>query len=156
MNRRRPTLGTAALATALLLSLTACGGDDGDGDTSESAPVAQSGESPATADTPADTPANDAADDAGPAGGVIFVDVSDAAAVVEIGPDGFDPGDASVAVGDVVEFSAADDGIYGVIVGDLDGYTVTSGIDEYFRFDAPGSYAVTEDVSSASMTVTVE
>ena len=160
MTRRRSALGAAALATALLLSAAGCGGDD-DTSSSEPGPSAQSddsgggGEDEGSGDTGDDT-----GDDTGaaPAGGVTFVDITDAAAVVMIGPDGFEPGDVTVAVGDVVQFSAvADvDGVYGVIVGDLDGYTVTGGLDEYFRFDQPGTYPVTEDISSATMTVTVE
>ena len=86
-----------------------------------------------------------------------FVDVTDAAAVVTIGPDGFDPAEISVAVGDVVQFTAGDnDGVYGVIVNDLDGYTVTSGIDEYFSVDVAGTYPVTEDISEATATITAE
>ncbi len=78
------------------------------------------------------------------------MDITDAAVVVAIGPDGFEPGDATVSVGDVVKFTAADDGIYSVIVSDLDGYTVATGLDEYFRFDEPGSYPVAEELSGAT------
>ncbi|CAN5396796.1 hypothetical protein BH11ACT8_BH11ACT8_26340 [soil metagenome] len=152
MTRRLP-LGAATLATALLLSLTACGGDsDGSagGSDSDGAPSQSSG---ASADTGGEEapPAADA-----PAGGITFVDVTDPAVVVAIGPDGFEPADITVAVGDVVEFTAADDGLYSVLVHDLDGYTVGSGIDEYFRVDVAGTYPVKEDLSGVTATITAE
>lgn len=156
MTRRLPRLGAAALATALLLTLPACGGDsDGgsdDGGTSSGPAADDSGSDPAE-------PSEDAGDDTGgdaPAGGVTFVDVTEGATVVTIGPDGFDPDELTVAVGDVVQFTAGDDGLYSVIVNDLDGYTVGSGIDEYFSFDQPGTYPVTEDLSQATATITAE
>ena len=48
-----------------------------------------------------------------------------------------------------------DEGIYGVILGDLDGYTVTTGLNGAFRFDAPGTYAVREDITGNAATITV-
>ncbi|CAN5286280.1 hypothetical protein BH09ACT12_BH09ACT12_04920 [soil metagenome] len=151
MTRRLPLLAASALAAALLLSLAACGGDDddtSDGDaTSQTSDPADGGEA---------TAPDEAENGAAPAGGVALADITADAVAVTIGPDGFEPGDATIAVGEVVEFTAADDGLYSVIVGDLDGYTVGSGLVEYFRFDQPGSYPVTEDLSGAPMTINVE
>lgn len=152
---RRPSLCATALATALLLSLAACGDD---GDDTDSSSTSQSDDSTDTGgETEAEPAIEEPAGGDAPAGGITFVDAAetDAAAVITIGPDGFDPAEISVAVGDVVQFTAGDnDGVYGVVVNDLDGYTVTSGIDEYFSVDAAGTYAVTEEISGATATIT--
>jgi plastocyanin len=66
----------------------------------------------------------------------------------------FQPDELTIAVGETVTF-VTDEGIYGVIVGGLDGYTVTTGLYGTFRFDAPGTYPVREDISGNTATVTV-
>lgn len=150
----------ASGATALLLLLgpTACGGDDeGSSDSSGSSDTADDAAADDGADEPAEAePADDEPAEA-PAGGVVFVDaVDDPAATVTITEAGFEPAGTTVSVGDVVKVTTTDDGIYGVVVGDLSGYTVTTGLDEFFRFDQPGTYAVSEEISQAGATITVE
>ena len=55
-----------------------------------------------------------------------------------------------------MELTAGEGGPYSVIVGDLDGYTVSRGLDEFFSFTQPGTYDVREDVSGATATITVD
>lgn len=153
--RFRP-LFAAGLALTLALGLGACGGDDEPEDAS-STPGATSSEPDESEPTP-EEPEETEPEEGAPAGGVVFVDnVDSPAASVTVSDAGFDPAETTVAVGDVVVFTTAGgDGIFGVIVGDLDGYTVTTGLDESFRFDAPGTYEVREDISGNTATVTVE
>lgn len=148
--RSRPLLA-AGFALSLVLGLGACGGDD-EPEGTPSTPGEASTDAGATEGT--DEPEAEEA----PAGGVVFVDAVDApAATVTVSDGGFDPAQTTVAAGDVVVFTTAGgDGIYGVIVADLDGYTVTNGLDEFFRFDAPGTYEVREDISGNTATVVVE
>ena len=48
------------------------------------------------------------------------------------------------------------DGIDAVIVGPLDGATVTKGLFETFTFSAADTYPVKEDISGNTATITVE
>lgn len=149
---------SGAAAVLLLLGPTACGGDDeGSGDSSGSSDAPDDTAEGAGGDESAQAePADDEPAEA-PAGGVVFVDaVDDPAATVTITEAGFEPADTTVSVGDVVQVTTTDDGIYGVVVGDLSSYTVTTGLDEFFRFDQPGTYAVAEEISQAEATITVE
>lgn len=153
----RPT-AMAALGLTLALGLGACGGDDepegSDGGTSAT---------DAPADEPADEPAGEETADAeepaadSPAGGVTYVDTTEPAAdTIVVDEGGFTADTSTIGVGDVVLFIPGDEGIYGVIVGDLDGYTVTTGLNGAFRFDLPGTYAVREDITGNTATITVE
>ena len=155
--RFRPFLA-AGFALTLALGLSACGDDEPDD--SSSPPSDSSSESSDPSEPEESDPAGEETEpeEEAPAGGVVFVDAVDSpAATVTVSDSGFDPAETTVAVGDVVVFTTGGgDGIFGVIVGGLDGYTVTNGIDEYFRFDAPGSYEVHEDISGNKATVTVE
>ncbi|GEP37549.1 hypothetical protein NPS01_12120 [Nocardioides psychrotolerans] len=143
----RPT-AAAALCLTLSLGLGACGGDDepdGSGGGETAAPagdVADAGEV-----APVDSPA----------GGVTYVDSTEPAAdTIVVDEGGFTADTSTIEVGDVVLFITGDEGIYGVVVGDLDGYTVTTGLNGAFRFDAPGTYAVREEISDNTATITVE
>ncbi|MCW2756946.1 MAG: hypothetical protein JWO46_692 [Nocardioidaceae bacterium] len=144
--------GVALLSAVFLVGLSGCGGDDSSTDSSTGSSDGGSSESASS-----DAGGSDDADDAdAPAGGAVFVDTSGSpAATVSITDDGFDPADTSVSVGDVVTFTAPGGGVFGVIVSDIEGKTVTEGLDESFRFDKPGSYPVKEDVSGATATITV-
>jgi hypothetical protein len=42
-----------------------------------------------------------------------------------------------------------------VLVGGLDGATVTGGLTETFRFDEPGTYTVKDDISGNTATIVV-
>lgn len=67
---------------------------------------------------------------------------------------GFDPDAISVPVGGTVTFTGGDDGPHGLYVGDLDGYSVMSGLTATFRFDIAGTYTVYDEISEASAIVT--
>jgi plastocyanin len=74
----------------------------------------------------------------------------------KLGEGSFDQDEVKVKVGQVVEFRAGDGGTYAVKVGGLDGVTITGGLKEYYRFDAPGTYSVQEDLSGATASILVE
>jgi plastocyanin len=145
-----------AAAAVLALSLTACGsGDDGSdgGDAGGSEPAQSAPSTPSDAQVAS----QEAAGGDAPAGGVTFVDtVKKPAATLAIGADGFARAETTVSVGDVVRVTAGDDGTYGITVNDLPSYTVTTGLDEFFRFEEPGTYAIGEEVSGATATITAD
>ncbi|WP_309649602.1 hypothetical protein [Nocardioides sp.] len=155
----------ASLSLALALGLGACGGDDEPADSS-----AGESSSPADDATADEEAGGEAGEEAGeeeapdeeapadsPAGGVTYVDSTEPAAdTIVVDEGGFTADTSTVEVGDVVLFIPGDEGIYGVIVGDLDGYTVTTGLNGAFRFDLPGTYAVREDITGNTATITVE
>ena len=153
----RPT-AVAALGLTLALGLGACGGDDdgdaagGDGTTASADAGDSPAEEPAEEEADAEEPPADS-----PAGGVTYVDATEPAAdTIVVDEGGFTADTSTIGVGDVVLFIPGDEGIYGVIVGDLDGYTVTTGLNGAFRFDLPGTYAVREDITGNTATITVE
>jgi plastocyanin len=93
---------------------------------------------------------------AAPAGGVVLSDgQAPAERQIVLSAEGFSPATLTIKSGDKVTFTTAD-GIYGVIVGTLDGATVTKGLVETFAFSAPGTYPVREDLSGATATIIVE
>ncbi|WP_232680035.1 hypothetical protein [Nocardioides sp. R-C-SC26] len=152
MTRRRSWFAAGATAFALLVPFAACSDDSGGDAVSSTGQVDET----ATGEE-SNGPADDDSDgELGPAGGVAYVEVQGADATVAVSPAGFDPAETTIAVGDVVKFTAGDGGIYGVVVGDLDGYTVTSGLDAFFEFDLPGTFVVGEDISGATASVVVE
>ena len=70
---------------------------------------------------------------------------------------GFDPGTLNVGVGELFSFRAGDSGVHAVRFGTAtDTFTISGGLIESFTIDAPGTYAVTEDLSNKTMTVTVK
>lgn len=147
----------ASLSLTLALGLGACGGDDEPADSS--AGESSSPADDATTDEEAgeeEAPDEEAPADS-PAGGVTYVDSTEPAAdTIVVDEGGFTADTSTIEVGDVVLFIPGDEGIYSVIVGDLDGYTVTTGLNGAFRFDAPGTYAVREDITGNTATITVE
>lgn len=156
----------ASLSLALALGLGACGGDDEPADSSagESSSSADDGSADEEApeeeapeeEAPEEAPEEEAPADS-PAGGVTYVDSTEPAAdTIVVDEGGFTADTSTIEVGDVVLFIPGDEGIYGVIVGDLDGYTVTTGLNGAFRFDLPGTYAVREDITGNTATITVE
>jgi plastocyanin len=89
-------------------------------------------------------------------GGVVLSDgEAPAERTIVISADAMTPNALTVKVGDTVTFRAAD-GIHAVIVGDLDGATVSKGLIETFTFSATGSYPVRDDVGAGTATITVE
>lgn len=93
---------------------------------------------------------------AAPSGGVVLSDgEAPADRQIVLSATGFSPATMTIKNGEKVTFTTTE-GIYGVIVGDLDGATVTKGLFETFTFSTPGTYPVREDVSGATATIVVE
>ena len=146
---RTPALAPLALAAALLLTIGGCA----------SADVAAQDDSSQSSSDEADVPS--ASDEAESTGSSDLVPVlTDAPAAggpqVSLTAAGFEPADLTVKAGDVVTFTAGDDGIYGLIVNELDGVTVTGGLEEYYQFNDAGTYYLKEDISGNTGTITVE
>lgn len=149
----------AAFSTLLLLGFAACGSDESDG--------GEQAADPTSASTPAgdatDEPTEDATEETtepaeAPAGGAVLTDPPEGepAATLTLDDTGFDQDAVTVPVGGVVRVTSTDGGPHGVIVADLDGASVMGGLDEWFRFDQPGSYPVSDEITGATATVVVE
>lgn len=147
----------ASLSLALALGLGACGGDDEPADSSAGESSSSADDGSADEEAPEEEAPEEEAPADSPAGGVTYVDSTEPAAdTIVVDEGGFTADTSTIEVGDVVLFIPGDEGIYGVIVGDLDGYTVTTGLNGAFRFDLPGTYAVREDITGNTATITVE
>lgn len=136
-----------SLAVAVV-ALTAAGcSSDSSSDAGSDAPVDVS-----TADTTAGADTTGAA-----AGGLPVLASGEAPAerTISITSAGFSPATLTIAVGENVTFVSGDDGTYAVLVGGLDGATVTGGLIETFEFPEAGTYTVVEDISGATATITV-
>ncbi len=153
---------SAAAVSALLLS--GCGSSESVSTsdpavTTEEAPTGADSTAAPSSETPASTqgPASETTvASAAPAGGVVLSDgQAPAERQIVLSAAGFSPATLTIKSGDKVTFTTAD-GIYGVIVGTLDGATVTKGLFETFTFSAPGTYPVREDLSGATATIIVE
>jgi plastocyanin len=165
-------LSTTVVAACAAFTLIAagCGGDDsGSGADTTAAAVndteAPSVEAPDTETTDApDTETTDATGDTEttealvaetPGADPVYVDgQAPPERTITIVDGAFEPSDLTIAAGETVTF-VTEEGIYGVIVGGLDGYTVTTGLYGTFQFDAPGTYPVREDISGNTATITV-
>jgi plastocyanin len=160
---KRATLPVVAAALATLLA--GCGGDDSSTTTGAPAATTVAADPATTAEAtsaPDETiPPTDGTEEtessSGEFGTAVLADgEAPAERTISITADGFEPATLTIAVGDNVTFKDGDDGIYGVIVGDLDGVTVTGGLIETFEFPEPGTYPVEEDISGATATIVVE
>lgn len=152
MRTTRTRLFAATLAVALAVGLVACSDDDDGG----------------SSDTGTETTAapDGATDEGGAADGAA---TGDAAAVTladgEAPPEltvtftdagGFSPATLSVGVGELFTFVAGDDGTHAVKFGtSTDTYAISGGLIESFTISAAGTYTVTEDLTSQTMTITV-
>ena len=148
---RTSALAPIALAAALLLTGAGCTAAD---DTSNTDDTSQT-----SSDDDADVPSSsDESEDTGTSDLVPVLTNEPAAGgpAVVITASGFEPGDLTVSSGDVVTFTSGDDGIYGLIVNQLDGVTVASSLPEYYQFNDPGTYYLKEDISGNTGTITVE
>ena len=144
---RTSALAPLALAAALLLTVAGCAADapTSSDDTSQS--------EDADTDTDTDTGDNTGTSDLVP----VFTDApATPGPQVAITANGFEPDDLTVSAGDIVTFTSGDDGMYGLIVNQLDGVTVARSIPEYYQFNDPGTYYLKEDISGNTGTITVE
>ena len=140
-------LAPLALAAALLLTVAGCAADE---------PTSTDDTSQSSSDD--DEDAVDETEDSGTSDLVPVLTNEPAAGgpAVVITATGFVPGDLTVSSGDVVTFTSGDDGIYGLIVNQLDGVTVASSLPEYYQFNDAGTYYLKEDISGNTGTITVE
>jgi len=147
---RTSALAPLALAAALLLTVAGCAADE---------PTSTDDTSQSSSDDDEDVPSSsDESEDTGTSDLVpVFTDApATPGPQVVITASGFEPGDLTVKSGDIVTFTSGDDGIYGLIVNQLDGVTVASSIPEYYQFNDVGTYYLKEDISGNTGTITVE
>ena len=147
---RTSALAPLALAAALLLTIGGCAavddsssGDDtsqssSDDDDDDGAPAEETDDSGSSDLVPVLT--NEPA-----AGGPQMV----------LSASGFDPAELTISSGEVVTFST-EEGIYGLIVNNLDSVTVASSLPEYYQFNDVGTYYLSEDITGNTATITVE
>lgn len=140
-------LAPLVLAAALLLTVAGCAADE---------PTSTDDTSQSSSDD--DEDAVDETEDSGTSDLVPVLTNEPAAGgpAVVITASGFEPGDLTVSSGDIVTFTSGDDGIYGLIVNQLDGVTVASSLPEYYQFNDAGTYYLKEDISGNTGTITVE
>ena len=137
----RSTLAAGA-ALAVILALVGCSpttavsDDSGSDDPSSSAPVE---EAPATDAVPTLT-------DAPPAGGPTMA----------LSADAITPNTLTISVGDVVTFTSGDGGVHGLVINSLSSVSVASSLEEYYLFTEAGTYVVSDELSSATATITVQ
>lgn len=148
MNSTRRLASLALVATVSLLA--SCGSDD-KADPTPTSPTVASGDSTAGTDAGSPETAPEASGTA-----VLADGEAPAERTILISATGFEPATLTIKVGENVTFKGGDDGIYGVIVGSLDGYTVNKGLIETFEFPEAGVYPVKEDISGATAVITVE
>ncbi|CAB4684530.1 MAG: hypothetical protein F2667_00185 [Actinobacteria bacterium] len=148
------TAAALLTATVLLLGASGCGSDDATESGSSSSPSSDTsaGESTdgveATEETSAPAPAS--------ADPVLVDDPGTPDATLTLDDVGFDLEGASIPVGGIVRFTSTDGGPHGIVVGTLSSVTVMGGLDEWYRFDEPGSYVVSDEITGATATVVVE
>lgn len=65
------------------------------------------------------------------------------------------PSTLSIAKGDIVTFVGGESGVHAVIVPGLEAATVTKGLFETFEFPKVGTFVVTDDVGSGTVTINV-
>lgn len=142
------------------VALSACGSNASDSTASDTTVAAAESVAADTSASVADTAVAEtaaAAAEGAPAGGVVLTDgEAPAERTITVVGRAFEPNTLTIKVGDIVTFKAGDKEITSVIVGDLSGATVTGGLIETFKFSAPGTYPVKEDISGNTATIIVE
>ena len=145
---RTSALAPLALAAALLLTVGGCAAAD-DSSTGDDTSQSSSDDS--------DVPSSSDEAEGGTSDLVPVLTNEPAAGgpQVVLSASGFDPAELTISSGDVVTFST-EEGIYGLIVNQLDSVTVASSIPEYYQFNDVGTYYLTEDISGNTATIIVE
>ena len=149
---RTSALAPLALAAALLLTIGGCASVD---DSSSGDGTSQSSSDDDDEDAPSEE--TDESDGTGSSDLVPILTNEPAAGGPQmvLSASGFDPAELTISSGDVVSFTT-EDGIYGLIVNDLDGVTVASSLPEYYQFNDVGTYYLSEDITGNTATITVE
>lgn len=145
---RTSALAPLALAAALLLTVGGCAAAD---DTSTGDDTSQSSSDDSDVPSSSDE-AESGTSDLAP---VLTNEPAAGGPQVTLSASGFDPAELTISSGDVVTFST-EEGIYGLIVNQLDSVTVASSIPEYYQFNDVGTYYLKEDISGNTATITVE
>jgi len=146
---RISALAPLALAAALLLTVGGCAAADDD--TSQSSSD-DSGDS-ADSDVPsASDEADGGSSDLAP---VLTNEPAAGGPQMVLSASGFDPAELTISAGDVVSFTT-EEGIYGLIVNQLDAVTVARSIPEYYQFNEVGTYYLSEDITGNTAIITVE
>ena len=92
-----------------------------------------------------------------PVGGVQLGDgQAPASRTITVSASGLNPDTLTIKVGENVTFKDAASNVYGVVVGDLDQYTVYGGMYETFDFSKPGTYPVSEVLTENTAKIIVE
>ncbi|WP_426573779.1 cupredoxin domain-containing protein [Aquihabitans sp. McL0605] len=150
-------LAAVALTASFLLGVAACGSSgasDSSSDDKATTTAADGGSGDATT-TAADSGSGDTAQGTGK------VTLADGEAPADktftfTSDGGFDPTSLEVNVGELFTVKNGGDGVNAVKFGDSsDTYTITGGLIESFTIDAPGTYTMTEDLTSKTATITV-
>lgn len=145
---RTSALAPLALAAALLLTVGGCAAAD---DTSTGDDTSQSSSDDSDVPSSSDE-AESGTSDLAP---VLTNEPAAGGPQVTLSASGFDPAELTISSGDVVTFST-EEGIYGLIVNQLDSVTVASSLPEYYQFNDVGTYYLKEDISGNTATITVE
>lgn len=151
-----PRVTAPLVLAASLLLLTGCGGDTSANDSSPPASDTSVDEATDESVSASEAPDDETTVELGPAGGAVYTDPGAESVQVTVSPDGFAPASITVAVGETVTFTGADDGPHGLYVGDLDGYSVMGGITATYRFDIAGTYRVFDEISETEAVVLAE
>jgi plastocyanin len=156
------TLSLTALTTVALVGLSACNSKD---DSAGSDTVTSATSAATSASKAATTAASPSAATSSAGGGSTAVAAGSLPTLTNPGPNdtkvslsgnSFDPSSLTIKPGTIVTFTATDGKIHAVIVGPLSGATVYNGLIESFVFPGPGTFAVKDDVTTATMTITVK
>ncbi|MBC7631503.1 hypothetical protein [Aeromicrobium sp.] len=141
---------TTVLIVAALAALTGCSGSESSGSSDGAAGSSASKEGGAT-DTPStNTPSTDA-------GNPVLVGITDnPATTMAMRENGFTPDTVTIKVGDVVELTSGDDLVHSIVAGTLPGMSVAKDLPEYYRFDRPGTYTMTDEINEHTATVMVK
>lgn len=171
MPTRRPAFASAVLIT-LAFGLPACSSDDksdaankstttttaasGTTDETSTTATAAGTDSMDETTTAADSGDSDAGDMTNPGKETLVDGPAPADKTVTFDGTAFSPEKLDVAPGEVFTFAAGPDASPSAVTfNGSDTYTITGGLTESFTLEAPGTYNVKEDISGATMTVTV-
>lgn len=148
------------LGTVALLAAVSVGCSSSDNEDSSSSSTSTTVESPMTSDAPGGSGSGSDVSQvaANEATGIAVLADGEAPPerTITMSDTAFTPSSLTIDKGQNVTFKAGADGIYAVIVGRLDGVTVTGGLIETFDFPEAGTYTISEDLNGYTGTITVE
>lgn len=148
---RTSFVSTAVAASVLIFALTGCG-------QTADVPASATDDSSQTDDTGTDDAGTDAGtDDTGALPQPTLASEADGSGLtMGMANDGITPSTLEISVGDTVTFESADDGFHGLLVNGLASVTVATNLPIFYTFTEPGTYAVSDELSDATATITVK